>query len=245
MVRRMRQYTQSSYERLSQYIRPQLEDPSESVPGHAAVKLKDVDERIQTRPSIALTQLFQRLSDHAATSVTDVHILDLGPARQNILELAARQPYTLHIADVVNRARLSRSRSCEDKGHVLKIKDWRDLLPPCPGGGFLAVLCWDIFNYLSVQDIRSLAVYLDEICEHEARIHSISYTSESMPTQPLNFEFLTPATLYRRNAQNDTVVAPRYGANVIAESMAGFHIEHLYQHGCDAVEELYQRHSTR
>lgn len=243
MVRRMRQYTQLSYERLSQYIRPQLKDPSESTPGHASVRLQDTDEIFQTRPSIALTKLFQCLSDQAATRVADVHILDLGPARQNILELAARQPYTLHIADVVTGVSLSGSRPCEDINHVLNINDWRDLLPKRPNGGFLAVLCWDIFNYLSVKDIQSLAVYLSEICEYDARIHSISYTGECMPVQPLNFELLTPATLYRRQAHNGTVTAPRYGAGVIADSMTGFQIEHLYQHGSDAVEELYQLQS--
>ncbi len=244
-----------SYQRLTRFLRrptpvnapvePQLNSsvsPPDEIRGLAKPFRRNKDNghgRIQTRPSIALNQLFEVLSDLSVTGLHEIHILDLGPARQNILELAARLPYRLHVADVVAGANLRRTEQTDSPRASLAPGQWRDSLPARPNDGFVAILCWDIFNYMNIEDIRRLTACLGALCKPGARMHGITYTGKTMPSEPLNFELLTPATLYRRVNISQSAPAPCYGAGVLADSMDGFRIEHLHQHGTDAVEALY------
>jgi len=205
------------------------------------VKFASSNNHFHEYPSNGLADLLKRVSIRGSQRHRKFRVLDLGPARQSVLELSALKSFRLQVADVVSDLDIVEAdpRSIYSIGEFSET-DWDNCLPAEDGSPIDAVLSWDIFNYLGIEDIGSLSRCLSRRCNPGAFLHSIVYTGETMPLNPLQFDLLLPATLYRSQKISDyTTPSPRYGHALTQKSLGSFVAEHLFQLDADLQEEVY------
>jgi len=206
-----------------------------------SVKFASSSRQFHEFPSHGLADLLKRISTHGGERREKFRVLDLGPARQSVLELSALKSFSLQIADVVSNLDIVEAdpRSIYSTSEFSE-SDWDSCLPVKDSSPVDAVLSWDIFNYLGIEDIGSLARCLGQRCNQGAFLHSIVYTGETMPADPLQFDLLLPATLCRsQQVSDDTTPSPRYGFALTQKSLGSFVAEHLYELDTDLQEEVY------
>ena len=115
-------------------------------------------------------------------------------------------------------------------------------LPPAGGESLDLVLCWNLFNYLSIDQIGRVVAALAPRCRSGARLHAlIEYSARSMPSRPLSFSPAGPGTLEAVVADDEQVSAPRYSARDLEQCMPGFSHERTMLLGGGMQEYLFRR----
>ncbi len=115
-------------------------------------------------------------------------------------------------------------------------------LPPAGEERGDLVLCWNLFNYLSTDQIGITVAALAPRCRPGARLHAlIEYSARTMPATPLSFSPAGPGTLDAVVADDEPVPAPRYGARDLEQCMPGFTHERTMLLGGGMQEYLFRR----
>jgi len=206
-------------------------------------KFAQPDSEFEQWPAPGFAEILNQVEKRAADGTHKYRILDLGPARQSVLELSALRPFDLQIADLVsNTTTIDADPGSIYSDCVFSEEYWERCLPSTDDRQVDAILCWDIFNYLGIEDITNLARCLSRRCVAGAYLHSIIYTSETMPPNPLQFDLLLPSSLCRNNNKSAaSVPSPRFGMALTQHSLPQFEVAQFFQLDSDVQEEIYRR----
>jgi len=115
-------------------------------------------------------------------------------------------------------------------------------VPPAGDESVDLVLCWNLFNYLSIDQIGRVVAELTPRCRPGARLHAlIEYSARTMPAAPLSFSPAGPGTLEAVVTDDEQVPAPRYSARDLEQCMPGFAHERTMLLGGGMQEYLFRR----
>ena len=99
----------------------------------------------------------------------------------------------LHVADLYRSLTETGERSREDP--AIFQRACRRMLPDPEEASFDLILTWDLLNYLSEQEIRTLARHLSGYHRQNTYLFSLVSIRHQMPALPLTFQILDPGTL--------------------------------------------------
>ncbi len=118
----------------------------------------------------------------------------------------------------------------------------RSALPPAGDEGLDLVLCWNLFNYLSTDQIGAILAELAPRCRPGCRVHAlIEYSARSMPATPLCLTPVGRGMLEAVVVEDQQVPAPRYSARDLEQCMPGFSHERTMLLGGGMQEYLFRR----
>lgn len=150
------------------------------------LKLADPEEG-QYR-SLGLKAWFDQLGPAAAPSV-----LDLGPASGSNLNFFHEMGARMHVADLYRSLTESGERSREDP--AIFHRACERMLPDPSQASFDLILTWDLLNYLSEQEIHTLARHLRAYCTERTFLFALVSIRHQLPAHPLSFQILEPGLL--------------------------------------------------
>ena len=138
--------------------------------------------------SLGLKAWFDQIGPAFAPSV-----IDLGPASGSNLSFFHEMGARLHVADLFRSLSETGERSREDPA-VFQRACCR-MLPDPREASFDLILTWDLLNYLSEQEIRTLAEHLKGYCRRRTFLFSLISIRHQIPAHPLSFQILDPGSL--------------------------------------------------
>ncbi len=165
-------------------------------------------------------------------------VLDLGVVRSGTVSLFSGYRCRLDVMalEIGGRGGLDQLEAEDFSARV------KAALPPAGDEAVDLVLCWNLLNYLSTEQIGTIMAELAPRCRPGARVHAlIEYSARSMPATPLS---LTPAGSGELEAVIDgdeQVPAPRYSARDLEQCMPGFAHERTMLLGGGMQEYLFRR----
>jgi hypothetical protein len=173
-------------------------------------------------------------------------VLDLGPPLAANIQFLSALSCRVRIADLHRSLSVEsvESRSPERMGALLE-----RLLPLAPGERFDAVLAWDVFDYLRLDQATALMSRLAPACRAEAPVLVLASTGREIPAKPLRYRILDPENLACEGSREPSRASPRYTQPDLARMMPGFSVrrsvllrrglqEYLFIRG--AVEEPFK-----
>lgn len=87
------------------------------------------------------------------------------------------------------------------------------------------VLCWDLLNYLTPEDLGKLARRLLSFAAPACRVHAlIAYSRSEMPAAPLQIRRLADGQLESR-AVEAQIAAPRFSPKALEKAMPGLQVD--------------------
>lgn len=177
--------------------------------------------------SLALAELLGELPPESSLSV-----LDLGPAvGANLDFFSARFRCRLRIADLWREASAG-GRLADPEIDPAAL--FRELLPP-DGEPADLVLAWDLFDYLSRDQLRALADRLASACRPGGRLFAMVAIGREIPYRPLTYELRDGGDLVYRPIGAATRPAPRYRPSDVEALTPGFTVDRTYllRHGIE------------
>ncbi len=120
-------------------------------------------------------------------------ILDLGPASGSNLSFFHEMGARLHVADLYRSLSETGERSREDP--AVFERACSRMLPDPSSTSFDLILTWDLLNYFSEQEIRTLARHLRGYCRRRTFLFSLISIRHQLPAHPLSFQILDPGSL--------------------------------------------------
>ncbi len=181
--------------------------------------------------------LFRRLVESLSDERRSV-LLDLGPARPELVALLTPFRCRLDIADVADGLA---GLDAEPDPALLREKV-EALLPP-PGKEPLdIVLCWDLLNYLQRPALSALMAVIAERMRPGAFAHVlIVYSGTRMPLRPSHFSPLPDGRLIETVTTEVQRNAPRYSSDDLRQTMRGFTAESVMLLKNGMQEFLFRR----
>ena len=167
-------------------------------------------------------------------------IVDLGVVRSGTVALFGQFRARLDVAGLeVGRGQGIESLEPDDFGRLV-----RSALPPADHEPVDMILCWNLFNYLSTDQIGIVVTELARRCRPGARLHAlIEYSARTMPAHPQSFSPVSSGLLVADVVSGPQVAAPRYGPRDLEKCMPGFAHERTMLLG-NGMQEYLFRHSA-
>ena len=109
-----------------------------------------------------------------------------------------------------------------------------ELLPYDPAETpFDVVLAWDIFNYLSFEQLRALGKRLGAFCCPGSLVFALVSFQRAIPARPRRFTIVEPGSLLYEASTAAMASAPLYEERELARALPDFHVEASYilRHG--------------
>jgi hypothetical protein len=184
--------------------------------------------------SPALNALLSRLSDEGA-----YNILDLGAASGANIEFFSRFSCRFQIVDLPDALASEKVRSMLDTDPAAA---FRRILP-VDRDPFDVVLAWDVFNYLTRDQLRCLASDLAWLSRPGALMLAFISTAKEMPAQAGDFRIADERTILWRPRTTEMQPSPKLPPADVERLIAGFAVVHsvLMRHGIR--EYLFERRS--
>jgi hypothetical protein len=149
-------------------------------------------------------------------------VLDLGPARPELVALLTPFRCRLDIADVADGLA---DLDAEPDAALLREKA-EALLPPASREPADIVLCWDLLNYLQRPALSALMASVAGRMRPGAFAHVlIVYSGTRMSARPRNFSPLPDGRLIESASSEAQRNAPRYSSDDLRLAMRGFTAE--------------------
>lgn len=168
---------------------------------------RDAPASAPTAPAVRLP-LLQRLFD-ACNGQVRTCLADLGPVQPGIVERLVDTRSRLDVLDVPARRAAGES--------------WPGAAAAAEPAG--VVLCWDLLNYLDVDELRALSAAIACIARADARVHAlIQYSATTMPSQPCRMRIDRELGM-RPEPTPDTVAPPRYSPKALEKAMPQLQVE--------------------
>jgi hypothetical protein len=157
-------------------------------------------------------------------------VLDLGGAVGTNVEFFAGRARRLFIADIPRA--LEAGFGAEGATGNQTARRLLQLLPSDPES-FDLVLAWDLVNYLSRDQTRSLARAVADLCRPGAVLLALVVTAHEMPSRPVTYAIREPGHLVYRRGDTELRPGPRLTPAAVERALEGFVIEHSYvlRHG--------------
>jgi hypothetical protein len=165
-------------------------------------------------------------------------VLDLGVARSGTVSLCNGRRCRLDVMALEAGAESGLDQlEAEEFSALVK-----SALPPAAGESVDLVLCWNLLNYLSTEQIATILAELAPRCRPGCRVHAlIEYSARSMPATPLCLTPAGPGMLEAVLVDGQQVPAPRYSARDLEQCMPGFAHERTMLLGGGMQEYLFRR----
>lgn len=178
------------------------------------------------RQSLGLKALFAGLDP-----ATDSAVLDLGPASGTNLTFFSELGCRVHVAD------LYRSLWDSDGGRPTDAATFADacssLLPSSGDHRFDYILTWDLFNYLTQDQITAVVEPLTALCKPGAVLFSMISIRHQIASRPGSFQILEPGKLSTQQVPSNARPSPEYKEPQLLRLLPGFLVRRcfLMRHG--------------
>lgn len=177
--------------------------------------------------SLAFAELLRNLVSGGA-----YRILDLGSASGQNIEGMSHYAASVQVGDLPASLASPRPHAVENALQSLEAD--------APESGYHVVLAWDLFNYLSPDELREAARRLGAVTRPGAFLFGLIYYSKEMPAEPPRYRIVDESTLsYPRPERLRP--APRYPQGLIEQTFADFELEHAYLLKTGVQEYLFVR----
>ena len=167
-------------------------------------------------------------------------IVDLGVVRSGTVALFGEYRSRLDVAGLeVGLGQDLESLEADDFRRIV-----RSALPPTDHETVDMILCWNLFNYLSTDQIGIVVTELARRCRPGTRLHAlIEYSARTMPAHPQSFSPASSGLLVADVVSGPQVAAPRYSARDLEKCMPGFAHERTMLLGNGMQEYLFRHRS--
>lgn len=183
-------------------------------------------EEVHTSP--ALEALVARLERSAPPS-----ILDLGPAVGANVEFFSRFAGRLSIADFHGSLVADETLAVRFHEHPAAVLP-ELLSPPREGGrGHDVVLAWDLFNYLTREQMQAVGAHLGRLTRPGAHLLALVATAPEIPAEPRIYRIEEGASLSYTETGSRPRKSPRWVPAELGRSLADFTVDRSYllRHG--------------
>lgn len=188
--------------------------------------------RQEVHASPALEALVERLRRCAPPS-----ILDLGRAVGSNVEFLSRFAARLSIADLHGTLTADESlaiRFQDQPSAVLpEVLPALQSDPGAPEGRHDVVLAWDLFNYLTRDQLDALGEVLTRLTRPGAHLLALVATAPEIPAEPVVYTILTDGRLRYTVHCPRPRKSPRWAPAELGRSLSGFTVDRSYllRHG--------------
>lgn len=148
-------------------------------------------------------------------------VLDLGPASGTNVRFFSGYPCRLQIADIFDSL-VRLDPGSRERNEELRVGDHLGLRPDEP---LHLILAWDLFNYLTPEELQILIQSLLPWCRRGTRLMSLISSRPQMPVEPLQFTLLDEGHLRYGEASRIARPSPRYNEPGLAKLMPGFEVD--------------------
>lgn len=190
--------------------------------------------------SLALGRLHDRLGAEGKH-----RILDLGPASGENVDFFAHYPCTLYVADFYqNLLSFPAERRIDGEGFREIVGE---LLSYPEDTRFDAILVWDLFDYLCLDQIEVLSRRLARYSELGTILVALLSLHSEIPSRPRAYQILNGETLrYDMNCTSHRP-APRHVEPHLCRRMPGFRVESTFvlRHGVQEYVFAFDRPALR
>jgi hypothetical protein len=132
---------------------------------------------------MGLHALLQELRDN------QIHtILDLGPALGVNVDFWSRFSCRLHFQDFYDSLASEPAGESNELGWDASFL--ARALPFTPGTQFDVILCWDLLNYLSHEQVAALLAYLARYCKPGSILFALFWLAPRIPARPITFKIV-------------------------------------------------------
>jgi hypothetical protein len=205
-------------------------------PPPAASARRETAEPVEVQPpryhSPSLRALVSKL-----TSASAHHILDLGMANGTNVEFFSRFSCRLQIVDLPGALA---SKELQPLLSVDPTAAFRRVLPST-GNPFDVVLTWDVLNYLTRDQFRSLTGELWRLCQPGALMLAFISTAREMLGSPTVFKIVDRQTLLAEPQTSALRPSPRFPPAEVERLAAGFAVVQAVRMRHGVQEYLLQR----
>ena len=155
-------------------------------------------------------------------------VLDLGPASSGNVQFFSSHSCRLYIADLFHTMRQRGGPPPEQA-----IPFGREIEATLPAGSFDLILCWDLLNYLSRDQMQILGRHLASRSHPGSRLFALIAPHGEIPERPQRFEILSPDSVRYSSRSTAHRPAPGYREPELNRWMTPFAVESsfLLRHG--------------
>lgn len=200
---------------------PAIADETDAPPG----------PREEVHSSPALEALVERLQRSAPPS-----ILDLGPALGTNVEFFSRYAARLSIADFLGS--LATDEGLAIRFHEQPATVVPEILPAAPNPSEASdlhdvVLAWDVFNYLTREQMDVLGEHLARLTRPGAHLLTLVATAPEIPAEPVLYKIEDGGHLRYGVRSPRPRKSPRWAPAELGRSLASFTVDRSYllRHG--------------
>lgn len=182
-------------------------------------------EEVHTSP--ALEALVARLERSAPPSV-----LDLGSAVGANVEFFSRFAGRLSIADF--HGSLTTDETLAVRFHEHPAAVLPELLPPQEAHqGYDVLLVWDLFNYLTREQMQALGTHLGRLARPGAHLLALVATATEIPAEPRSYRIEEGRSLRYTTSVTRPRKSPRWAPAELGRSLPDFTVDRSYllRHG--------------
>jgi hypothetical protein len=179
--------------------------------------------------SLALKMLCQNLRSDKKYA-----ILDLGPAVKENVDFYSQYASKIQIEDLydslisLNSAALKDGNVEGDVGSGVKDDGFEQILPYPKTTRFDLIFAWDLFNYLTREQLQKLVAHLSKFCNRRALLFSLTTNSQYVPDQPIGFKILDHENLICPPVIAGGRINMRYKEPNLARLMPSFNVDKTF-----------------
>ncbi len=171
--------------------------------------------------SLALKMLCQSL--RADKSYT---ILDLGPAVQENINFYSLYARKICIEDIYESLMSSASCMPDEADSSSAIVERTP--PYSETTRFDLIFAWDLFHYLSREQLKNLIAHLNKFCNRGAILFSLTTSSQFVADKPIGFRILDQENLTLPPAASNSCANARYREPNLSRLMQGFKVHKTF-----------------
>lgn len=191
--------------------------------------------------SMGLDALVRELAEEGRYTV-----LDLGPALGANVDFWSGFACKIHFADLHGTL----AEAGLEAGGEAAVWDpalLQRLLPFEPETRFDIILCWDILNYLTQEQVTSLVARLAEFCKQGTYLFAQFWLSPRIPARPITFKIVDREHLRYANRDRETRSWAFFQPRDINKIMEDFRVagSFLLRHGIQEYLFVYRGSTPR
>lgn len=153
-------------------------------------------------------------------------IVDIGPARSATIAFFQQFRCRLYIEDAVAALTQRDTAQADEEDDAQRFAARRQTaLRAPPNGQIDAVLCWDLFDYLSRPRLAALALHIAPWLRPGGYLHAFIAARPEIPDRPGRFAVLDETTISYTPTPGPPRAAPRYHQIDLGRLMPQFAIE--------------------
>ena len=175
-------------------------------------------EELSRHRSLALGYALRRLPpvEHK------YEVLDLGAACGETLRFYSDLPSKIFFADFFSE--LKSSAADPEEGLDGFVRACGDILPFPGRTRFDLINTWDLFNYLSLEEIGALGDYLARFSSEIAPLVTFIWIHGRIPAQPQRYAVLGEETVEHRPTSRSQTDGPRYKEPDLLRTLPGYRV---------------------